>query len=148
MIRIIRQSDSACRTVLDAGILDMLLRIYDIFPAFSKSALDEPDYWSPLLDACRSTIIALSQSQENNREILSHPVCKIWTNCDPHPPPYTLEPPTAHDLLLTRCIAWRAANSLCIKRRLCILLTGNFWKHNVHEIEDIETCTDVVELTR
>jgi hypothetical protein len=40
MIRITLQSDSACRTVLDAGILDMLLRIYDIFPAFSKSALD------------------------------------------------------------------------------------------------------------
>jgi hypothetical protein len=148
MIRITLQGDSASRTILDAGILNMLLRIYDIFPAFSKSALDAPDYWSPLLDACRSTILALSQSQVNNDEILSHPVCIIWTNCSPHPPAYALEPPTAYDLLVARCVTWRTVDSLCIKRRLYMILTGNLWKSNVHEIEDIEACTDLVELTR
>ena len=148
MIRITLQSDSACRTVLDAGILNMLFRIYNIFHAFSKSALDAPDYWSPLLDACRSTILALSQSPENNGEILSHPVCIIWANCSPHPPPYALEPSTADDLLVARCVTWRTVNSLCIKRRLYMILTGNLWTYNVHEIEDIEACTDLVELTR
>ena len=148
MIRITLQSDSACRTVLDAGILEMLLRIYDIFPAFSKSALDTPDYWSPLLDACRSVILALSRWQENNGEIFSHPVCTIWTDCDPHPPAYAVEPPTTYDLLVARRCAWRTVNSLCIRRRLYMILTGNLWKFNVHKIEDIEACADLVELTR
>jgi len=148
MTHIIIQSDLARRTVLDAVILDMLLRIYDIFPAFSKSALDVPEPWSPLLVACRSTVLALSHSQENHNEILSHPVCIIWTNCDPHPPAYSLEPPTADDLLVARCAAWRTASGLCIKRRMYMLLTGNLWKSSVDEIENVEACTDIAEFTR
>jgi hypothetical protein len=142
------QSDSACRTVLKAGVLDMLLRIYDIFPAFSKSALDAPEHWSPLLEACRSTVLALSPSQRNNDSILSHPLCTIWTDCNPHPPAYTTEPRTPDDALLGRSTAWRAATSLCVKRRMITILTGDHWKSNAYEIEDIEACVDIVEFTR
>jgi hypothetical protein len=149
MIYMIAQSTSACRIILKAGILEMLLRIYNIFPAFSKSAIDLPEHWSLLLDACRSTILAISQSsQEYNDEILSHPVCTLWANCNPHPPAYTLEPPTAYDLLMARCTAWRTANTLCIGRRMYMLLTGNQWKSNAYEFEDIDACTDSVEFTR
>jgi hypothetical protein len=148
MVYFILQGDLACSTVLDAGILDMVLRIYDIFPAFSKSALDAPEHWSPLLNACRSTVLALSQSQNNQSEIFAHPLCAIWANCDPRPPAYTLEPPTTYDLIVVRCVAWRTASSLCIKRRMYVLLTADLWKSNVDEIEYIEACNDVVEFTR
>jgi len=142
------QSDSCCRTVLKAGILDMLLRIYAIFPAFSKSAIAEPDYWSPLLEACRSTILALSQSRQHHDEIYSHPVFTIWVVSCPHPPTYTPEIRTDDDLLSARCAAWRTAAKPCVKRRMMMILTGGLWMANVHEFENAEACADIVEFTR
>jgi hypothetical protein len=148
MTHIATQSDSTCRTVLRAGVLDILLRIYGIFPAFSKSALDAPEHWSLLLEACRSTVLALTQSQPNYDEILSHPVCTIWVDCYPHPPAYTVEPHTPYGLLVARRNAWRTATSLCVKRRMIAVLTGDLWKSNVYEFEDIEACADILECTR
>jgi hypothetical protein len=142
------QSDSCCRTALKAGILDILLRIYTIFPAFSKSAIAEPDYWSPLLEACRSTILALSHSRQYDDEIFSHPVSTIWVPSCSHPPTYTAELRTHDDLLAARCAAWRIAVKPCVKRRIMMIFTGGLWMANVHEFEDADACTDMVEFAR
>ena len=61
--RIVTENESTWQTILDAGLLDMLLRIYVIFPSFSHSALDDADGWSALLDACRSRFYSLSHKQ-------------------------------------------------------------------------------------
>jgi len=133
MNHIATQSTTACRIVLKAGILDVLLRIYAIFPAFSKSALDAPEHWSPLLEARRTTVLTLWQSQENHDEVSSHPVCTIWTDCYPRLPAYTVKPQTLSDLLLARRDRWRMADSLCAKRRIIMIFSGNLWKSNIRE---------------
>jgi hypothetical protein len=148
MNHIATQSDMARRTVLKAGTLDVLLRIYAIFPAFSKSALDAPEHWSPLLEACRTTVLTLLQSQENSDEVLSHPVCTICMDCYPRLPAYTVKPQSLSDLLLARRDRWRTADSLCAKRRMIMILTGNLWKSNTREFEDIAACADIVEFSR
>ena len=148
IVGIVTQSDSACRTALKAGILDMLLRVYVIFPSFSHSSVDAPEHWSTLLKACRSIFIALSQSQENNDTILRHPVYALWRDCDPHPPAYSLEPQSPRDTLLARCAAWREAVKACIKRRIVMIFIDGLWKSNVFEIENIEACADIVEFAQ
>jgi hypothetical protein len=142
------QGDSACRTALDAGILDMLLRIYVLFPSFSRSPIDVPEHWSLLLQACRSTLLALSQSETNHDSVLQHPVCAVWTDCHPHPPPYSAEPPAPQDSIPARCAGWRRAESKYIKRRMMTIIIDSQWRSNIYEIEDIEACADIVEFTR
>lgn len=142
------ESDSTCRTVLKARILDMIQRVYVISPAFSQSAIDEANHWSALLNACASILLALSQSYPNRHEVLRHPVCKLWTDCNPLPPAYTLLPCTPDEPLADRGAAWRQTPQPCVKRRLSMILVGCLWKSNAHAIEDMEACADMVEFTR
>ncbi|KIM86727.1 hypothetical protein PILCRDRAFT_314087 [Piloderma croceum F 1598] len=142
------QNDSACRTALNAGILDLLLRIYVIFPSFSRSAIDAPEHWSPLLKACRSTLHVLSRSETNHDVVLQHPVCFIWMDCHPHPPVYSLEPRSPLDVLLARCAAWRETGKACVRRRIMMIFIDSLWKSNAFEIENAEACTDIVEFAR
>ena len=146
--RIATQSDLACRTVLEAGILDMLLRVYVLFPSFSRSSIDAPEHWPPLLQACRSTLLALSQSEINHDAVLEHSVCALWADCHPHPPPYSVEPPSIKDSIPARQAGWRRANRRCVKRRIMAVIIDSQWRSNVYEIEDIEVCTDIVEFTQ
>jgi hypothetical protein len=148
IVRIVMQYDSTCRAALKAGILDMILRIYVIFPTFSQSAVDGAEHWSPLLKACRSTLLVLSESLTNADDISHHPVFSLWTDCQPYPPVYTAEPQSPDDIFRARCTAWRKTTRSCVKRRLSIIYANSLWKSNVYEMEDIEACVDMVEFTR
>jgi hypothetical protein len=148
VVQIIMQYDFACRAALKAGILDMILRIYVIFPTFSQSAVDGAEHWSPLLKACRSTLLVLSESSMDADNISRHPIFSLWTDCQPYPPVYTVEPQNPSAILRARCTAWREAARSSIKRRISIIYASSLWKSNVYEIEDIEACTDMVEFTQ
>lgn len=146
--QILAGNGSSCQTVLDAGLLNMLLRIYVIFPSFSHSTLDDADGWSALLDACRSILLAVSQAEQSYDEISSHAIHSLWTDCQPLPPAYTVQPPSLDDVLSARCAAWRQANSQCVKRRIVTIYLGCLWKVNPHKYEDVEACVDMVEFTK
>jgi hypothetical protein len=139
------QNDSTCRTVLEAGVLNMLLRIYVAFPMPSDAARDEVEQKLALFDACRSTIFLLSRSSQNQAMILSHPVCVLWTDCRPQTLGYSAGDPES--LFKDRCIAWRRADRSCAKRRLVVIYRGTLWKSNVDTVADIEACVDIVEFT-
>ena len=148
IVQIVMQYDPTCRVALKAGILDMILRIYVIFPTFSQSAVDGAEHWSPLLKACQSTLFVLSESSTNGGVISRHPVFALWADCQPYPPAYTMESQGPDDIFQARCTAWRKTPRSCVKRRLSIIYANSLWKSNVYEVEDIEACIDMVEFTR
>jgi hypothetical protein len=116
-----------------------------ILPSFSRSAIDAPEHWSPLLKASRATLRVLSRSETNHNIVLQHPVCFIWMDCHLHPPAYSLEPPSPLDALLVRSTAWREVAEACIRRRIMMIFIDSLWKSNVFEIENLEACADIVE---
>lgn len=133
---------------LEAGILDILLRIYVVFPSFSQSAIDGPEPWLALLTSCRSLLLHLSRSPQRRDEVIYHPVSILWTDCCPVPPPYSRGLRDIGGGLTERCLAWRRADRRCVKRRVTSIYIGCLWRKNVHEIEDLEACGDLVELVR
>lgn len=145
---IVAESDSMCRTVLKAGILDIILRIYVIFSAFSQSVLDGPKSWVALRSACACILLILSQSSPNCEDVVSHPVCALWSECYPIPPAYTDVSPSFHETSLGRSNAWRRAPRSCVKRRITMILLGCLWKSNARSAEDVETCGDILEFIR
>ena len=148
VVEIATESDSTCRTVLKAGILDVILRIYVIFSAFSHSVIDGAEPWVALLSACACIILTLSQSSPNRGEVVSHPVYSLWSECYPIPPAYTAVPGPSHETPLSRPDAWRRAARSCVKRRIVMILLGCLWKSNSRPIEDAEACVDILEFVR
>lgn len=133
---------------LEAGVLDIILRIYVVFPSFSQSAIDGPESWQALLITCRSLLLRLSQQPLRRNEVIYHPVSILWTDCCPVPPSYSWEPRGFGSDLAERCLAWRRADRTCVKRRVTSIYIGCLWRKNVYEIEDLEGCGDLVEFVR
>jgi hypothetical protein len=148
VIQIGAQNDSTCRTILEAGVLNMLLRIYVAFPMFSHSTPDDVEHKLALLDACRSTLVVLSMSPQNQEMIFSHPVCGLWTDCRPRILGYPVDYESPESHFKNRCAAWRRADKSCVKRRLVVIYRGSLWKSNMDTIADMEACVDIVEFTR
>ena len=145
---VISYGDEERSITLEAGILDILLRIYVVFPSFSQSAIDGPEPWRALLTVCRSLLLHLSQSPQHRDEVIYHPVCILWTDCCPVPPSYSQKPRSIGSGLVERCVAWRRADRTCVKRRVTSIYIGCLWRKNVYEIEDLEACGDLVEFVR
>lgn len=132
-------------TVLEAGVLDLLLRVYIIFPTLSDAEADDASQKMALLDACRSVMEVLSLSPQIEA-ISNHPVCILWTSCCTQPPGYTTEP--ADNTLLDRGTAWSRADKSCAKRRMTLIYKGSLWNSDIHDMGDMETCMDIVEFTK
>lgn len=145
MGQVVSESDSACQAVLEAGILDMLLRIYVIFPTLASPTLPDSYRKQGLLEACQSILIVLARSK-HQETIFDHPVCTLWTDCQSLPPGYT--PDAQDNRMLSGRTAWRRAERLCAKRRLLVIYRGSLWKPNPDTAEDQEACDDIIELTR
>jgi hypothetical protein len=65
---------SACQAAIDAGFLDILLRVYAIFPALERGM-------SALVNACTSALLMLSRQPDCLEAIIQHPVCTLWAKC-------------------------------------------------------------------
>jgi hypothetical protein len=141
--RISTQSESACQTVLEAGVLDILLRIYVIFSMLSNAAQQDADYKEALRGACRLTIVILGQSPRHQGTVFNHPVCILWTDCHSQPPGYAVEAP-AED----RGVAWRRVNRLYVQRREIAIYRGSLWRLNNDTVRNIEVCADIVGFTK
>jgi hypothetical protein len=139
MAQIATQSDLACLTVLEAGILDMLLRIYIIFPALSGSLPEDVGRKLALMDACQLTVVVLCRSLDQPTVVYNHPVCILWTDRNSKRPDHPLQ---------NRCGAWRRAPRHCAMRRLVMIYIGSLWQSNIDVVGDIEACIDIVEFTK
>jgi hypothetical protein len=146
--QIMMEGDPMCKTALKAGVLDVLLRVYIFFPAFSRAAIDGAEHWLALKNACASLLFTLFSSEPNQKEVLEHPVCALWTGCNPLPPAYTSLPLAHDDIPPERHAAWRRGPRLYVKRRLIMIYVDNLWKSNANPTEDMEACADIVEFSR
>ena len=144
--RIATHSDSACRTVLDVGILNMILRIYVIFLTLSDTTREDADHKLALRDACRLTLDVLGQSQ-HQEAVFNHPVCILWTYCHSQPSGYIVDGPT--DVLVqNRCAAWRRVENSCVKRRAAVIYRYSLWKSDAGGDVNMQACIDIIEFTR
>jgi len=137
--QIATQSDLACLTVLEAGILDILLRIYVIFPALSSSLPEDLGRKSALMDACQLTVVVLCRLLEKPQTVYNHPVCILWTDRDSKRPDNPLQ---------NRCGAWRRVPRSCALRRLVVIYAGSLWESNSDIIGGLEACMDIIEFTK
>jgi hypothetical protein len=139
MVQIATKSDLTCETVLEAGILDILLRIYVMFPALSGTFPEDVGRKLSLMDACQLTVVVLCQSLQQPATVYSHPVCILWTDRNSKRPDSPLQ---------KRCNAWRRAPRSCALRRLAVIYTGSLWKSDIDIVGALEACMDIVEFTR
>lgn len=148
VLRVVTHSEEGHLIALEAGVLDILLRICVVFPSFSQSAIDGPEPWQALLTICRSLLMHLSQQPQRRDKVIYHPASILWTDCCPVPPSYSQEPRSVGSGLAERCLAWRRADRTCVKRRVTSIYIGCLWRKNVYMIEDLEACGDLVEFVR
>ena len=143
--RIATQSDSACQTILDVGVLDMILRIYIIFPTLSASTQEDADRRLALRDACRLTLGVLGQSQ-HQEAVSNHPACILWADCHSQPPNYTVDTPV--DPVQNRCAAWRRVEKSAIERRAVVIYRYFLRKADASTDMDVDAYIDIVEFTK
>lgn len=144
--QIATQSASTNSTVLAAGVLDLLLRVYVVFPTLSEVEADDANQKFVLLDACRSIMNALFPSPQIDAIIPDHPVFILWTSCYAQSPGYSGE--VMGGTSLDRGFAWSQANKFVSKRRMSSIYKGSLWKSDIHDMGDMETCIDIVEFTQ
>jgi hypothetical protein len=143
-------NDSARHAALEEGFLDMLLRIYVIFPTFhmstAESTADKRSRRKALLDVCRSALDVLSVESHYSDMVFNHPVYHLWLRCHELVPSYVVWTP--EDALDARCAAWRRVEVDIIKRRLmtiwCLASTMEMRDRN----SEIWACMDIVEFSR
>lgn len=139
MAQIATQNDLTCQTVLEAGILDIILRIYVIFPTLSDSLPEDVGRKLALMDACQLVVVILCRSLEKPAIVYNHPVCILWTDRNSKRPDSPLQ---------NRCGAWRLAPGSCALRRLVVIFTDSLWASNIDIVTGLEACMDIVEFTR
>jgi hypothetical protein len=129
------QSDRACETVLEAGILDMLLHIYIVFTTLSDTAPQDAYLKDALRGACRLILGILNQSPQRQRTVFNHPACILWTGYHSYHPGYVVQAS-----IQDRCAAWRRADRSNVMRRVLAIYRS---KNDVMDL-----CADIVELIK
>ncbi|KIM82871.1 hypothetical protein PILCRDRAFT_459797 [Piloderma croceum F 1598] len=128
------QSDQGCETILEAGVLDMLLHIYIVFTTLSDTAPQDAYLKEALHGACRLILGILDQSPQRQRTaVFNHPVCILWTDCHSNPPGYAVE-----TNIQDRSAAWRRADRSNVMRRVLAIYR---FKNDA-----VDLCADIIEL--
>jgi hypothetical protein len=140
IMELTRHNQFARQAALEGGFLDMLLRIYVVFPISYKS--DGEAAYSVLLSACQSAISVLSADAFCADLLRNHPVYDLWLRGDQLTPYYV--PRSPEEILEDRGAAWRITRARLVKRRLMII-----WSVlSTHDNVQFQTCADVVEFSR
>jgi hypothetical protein len=137
-----RCNPSARQATLEGGFLDMLLRIYVVFPTFYSSNAENPARPSALLDACESAIAVLSTDHLHADLVCNHPVHDLWLRGDQFIPGNVTRIP---ELLEDRCIAWRRTEAHFVKTRLMTIWSASRYSE---ENAEFQACIDIVEFSR
>lgn len=132
----------AHQVVLDAGVLDMILRIYVIFPTLVVPTAADSERKAELFEACQAMLAMLSRASP---AVFNHPVCTLWNDCHAivQPPTYSVR-----ESPITRRAAWRRAPRACASRRVIVIFQGSVWNSDFDTTGDIEAYADLVEFTR
>jgi hypothetical protein len=134
------QIDWACQAVLDAGVLDMLLRVYIVYTTLFDTVQQDTDLKDALCGACRLILVILAQSHQHQKTVFDHPVCILWAGLYSLPSDYAVKP---H--FQDRCAAWRQVDRLYIMRRVITIYRGSLWKS---QKDATDVCADIVEFTK
>jgi hypothetical protein len=134
------QNDWAFQTVLEAGILDMILHIYIVFTTLPDTAPQDAYLKEALRSACRLILVILGQSLPHQGTVFNHPVCILWTDCYLQPPGHAVQAN-----LQDRRAAWRRADRSNVMRRVLAIYNRILWKSTN---DAIDVCADIVELTK
>ncbi|KAF7983691.1 hypothetical protein HWV62_19609 [Athelia sp. TMB] len=132
---------SAAQTVMDAGLLNILLRVYIRYPTLGITTTQDSDRKAMLLESCQSLLeVCVSASPS----VFDHPVCSLWTDCNAQAPAY------GDELInpIIRRAAWRRAPRILARQRLMTILGGLLWTSNVGTSGDVEAYCDLIEFTR
>jgi hypothetical protein len=129
--------DSACQAAFDGGFLDMLLRIYILFPKPGRET-------SALVKACTSALLVMSRQPEHLEAIIHHPFCALWTTYS------QLFQMSAmlDDSTSSRCAAWRRTEKPSVISRLVMIYKNLLSTSNLHKTAATDMCIDLVELSR
>jgi hypothetical protein len=136
-----RHNQFARHTTVEGGCLNMLLRIYVVFPTLHTSDPERSLNNSAILTACKSTLDVLSASTLHADIVSNHPV---WlrgnqlTNSSPKTPLESLE---------DRCIAWRSVETILVKGRLMTIWSTSTWS-GANEDAGFQACIDIIEFSR
>ncbi|KZP30492.1 hypothetical protein FIBSPDRAFT_1038162 [Athelia psychrophila] len=128
--------------VIDAGVLDVILRVYIRYPTLGVTTAHDSECKAELFDSCQYLLRVLVASTP---AVFDHPVCSLWTDCNAQPPAYGEEPRI--DPIRFRA-AWRRVPRACAKQRLMIIFRGSLWGSGFDSASGIEAYCDLVEFTR
>ncbi|KZP30505.1 hypothetical protein FIBSPDRAFT_109782 [Athelia psychrophila] len=133
---------SAQQLVIDAGVLDVILRVYIRYPTLGVTTAHDSECKTELFDSCQYLLRILVASTP---AVFDHPVCSLWTDCNAQPPAYGEEPSTNP---IGFRAAWRRVPRACAKERLMIIFRGSLWGSDFDSASEIEAYRDLVEFTR
>ncbi|KZP30502.1 hypothetical protein FIBSPDRAFT_945867 [Athelia psychrophila] len=133
---------SAQQLVIDAGVLDVILRVYIRYPTLGVTTAHDSECKAELFDSCQYLLRILVASTP---AVFDHPVCSLWTDCNAQPPAYGEEPSTNP---IGFRAAWRRVPRACAKERLMIIFRGSLWGSDFDSASEIEAYRDLVEFTR
>ncbi|KIM86149.1 hypothetical protein PILCRDRAFT_335112 [Piloderma croceum F 1598] len=136
---VMTQVDWGCKTVLETGILDMLLHVYIVFASLSDTAVQDADLKEALRGACRLILVILGQSLEHQTMVFNHPVCVLWTG--------GYSPPSEFGgkyYIQDRCASWRRVDRSYVMRRALAVYRGTL-RESEKDVADL--CADIVEFT-
>jgi hypothetical protein len=137
MALIADHDDSACQAAFDGGFLDILLRIYAVFPKFGRGR-------SALFSACTSALLVLSRQPEHLEKIIYHPVCTLWTTCGK----LFQMLDVVDDSFSSRHSAWRRTGKVCVMSRLVTIYKFLLSTSRLKAAAAVDMCTDLVEFSR
>jgi hypothetical protein len=143
-----RHNPAARQAALDGGFLNMLLRIYVVFPTFYWSNAEEHARHSLLLDACESALAVLSTGAVRADIISNHPVHDLWLRDEQLVPGHADVTRIREESLEDRCCAWRRTEAHFIRTRLKTIWSMSPWYEGNNENAEFQGCIDVVEFSR
>jgi hypothetical protein len=134
---VVDHDDLACQAAFDGGFLDMLLRIYILFPKPGRETSD-------LVKACTSALLVMSRQPEHHEAILHHPFCALWTTYNQ----LFQMPAMLDDSISSRCAAWRRTGKSSAVSRLVTIYKNLLSTSGLHKTAATDMCIDLVELSR
>lgn len=141
-----RHNQVAGQAAVEGGFLDMLLRIYVVFPTFYTPDAESRARQSAMLTACKSALEVFSAGTLHADILWNHPVCDLWLRGDQLIP--NCAPKTPLESLEDRCFTWRRAGALMVKRRLMMIWSTSAWSGGNREDAEFQACIDMVEFSR
>ena len=127
--------------VIDAGVLDVILRVYICFPILDVTTEQGSVCKTALFESCKF-LLTMYVAAARHAE---HPVCLLWTACNARPPVYG---GGVRQDSLTRRAAWRQVPGTMARQQLMVAFWGFAWVSDLENMAVVDIYDDLIEFTR